>query len=250
MGPKTRKACRASLESWGVSLRGTVRDENQDSFLNWPERSLWAVADGVASGEQGGVASRMVMEKLLRVERPDTLDAHVANIGRALEEANRQLHAWGADAGKLTASTAVALCIHEGRAVCLWAGDSRCFLLRGGALYQCTRDHTLRQEKIDSGELTRFEAFRMVKGNILTNAVGVKDELTLGKQALSLRAGDRFLLCSDGLTAVLSLDALGAHLSGSSARDALRTMTEALSDLHQPDNITCIVVFVSELERV
>jgi len=145
----------------------------------------------------------------------------------------------------MASSTIVTLLVHGDMAACLWAGDSRCYILRKGILYQCTKDHSLRQEKIDHGDLTVFEAQRMVKGNIITNAVGVKPKLTLGVETFSIRAGDRFLLCTDGLTNLLSPDALMTYLSRRSAKEAVDGIAEALAPMRQPDNITFVIMFIS-----
>lgn len=237
-----------SLESWGYSQAGNVRNENQDSYLNWAERKVWAVADGVGGSEAGGAASKVIMRYLMRVPEPDSLSSHMANVNRKLEEANRLLMHQKAATGKMAASTVVVLLAHGGMAACLWAGDSRCYILRSGILYRCTKDHSLRQEKIDKGELTGFEAQRMVKGNIITNAVGIRPSLALGEEMFPLRAGDRYLLCTDGLTNLISSDALVTYLSRPNAKAAVDGMGEALEGMRQPDNITFITIFVSELE--
>lgn len=244
----SRRTFSVSLESWGFSQTGSIRAENQDSFLNWAERRVWAVADGVGSNEAGGAASKMIMRMLMRVQESNSLSSHMAGVGRRLEEANDLLMHQKSATGKMAASTVVVLVIHGGMAACLWAGDSRCYILRGGVLYQCTRDHSLRQEKIDKGELTRLEAQRMVKSNIITNAVGAKQKLTLGEEVFPLRAGDRYLLCTDGLTNLLSPDALITYLSRKSAKAAIDGIANALKDMRQPDNITFVTVFISELE--
>ena len=114
-------------------------------------------------------------------------------------------------------------------------------------LYQCTREHTLRQEKIDNGELTAPEARRMVRGNIITNAVGARDALRLDEVRFSLRGGDKFLLCSDGLSNLLGPDALAARLARTSAREAAEDMARAVDGVPQPDNITLVAVFISSL---
>ena len=214
-----KRARPIDVESWGASLQGDVRAENQDSFLNWPDHMLWAVADGVGSSAYGGEASRAIANDLLREQSRAT--------------------------GVVAASTTVALLLHEGSAACVWAGDSRCYLLRDGVLYQCTRDHTLRQEKIDNGELSAPEATRMVRGNIITNAIGIHDQLRLDEVQFSLRPGDRLLLCSDGLFAVLAPETLSACLSKGTARLAVEGITEALKGLRQPDNITFVAVYLS-----
>lgn len=237
-----------SLESWGYSQTGTVKNENQDSYLNWAERKVWAVADGVGSNEASGAASKMIMQFLMHVPEPESLSSHIANIIKSLTEANGLLMNQKIATGKMAASTIVVLLAHEGMATCLWAGDSRCYILRGRTLYQCTKDHSLRQEKIDKGEYTILEAQRMVKGNIITNAVGAKPKLALGEEIFPIRAGDRYLLCTDGLTNLLSHDALLTYLSRPSAKEAVDGIAEALANMRQPDNITFITVFVSDLE--
>ncbi len=236
-----------TVESWGTSSQGDVRTENQDSFLNWADRMLWAVADGVGSSEYGGEASTAIAKFLTRVPPPSSLDDHVNNVVDGLKHANDVFRDQAKATGAVTASTAVALLIYGGSAACLWAGDSRCYLFRDGVLYQCTKDHTLRQHKIDTGELTAPEANRMIRSNIITNAIGVHDELRLDEVRFSLRAGDRFLLCSDGLFTLLAPDALSSYLTRASARGAIEGIMEALDDMHQPDNITFVAVFLSEL---
>ncbi len=242
-----RQAFTVNVESWGVSRQGNVREENQDSFLNWADHLLWVVADGVGSSEYGGVASRVIARLLTHTPAPTSLDAHIVNVSNELQYANNIFLSQAKATGALTASTAVALLIHGGTAACLWAGDSRCYMLRDGVLYQCTKDHTLRQEKIDKGELSAPEARREIRSNIITNAIGVHKELRLSEVRFPLRAGDRFLLCSDGLFSLIAPDALSAHLTKASAKEAVKGITDALDDMHQPDNITFVTVFLSEL---
>ncbi len=235
------------VESWGVSRQGDVRPDNQDSFLNWADHMLWAVADGVASSADGGEASRAIAKFLMRIPMPASLEEHVSNVKEGLRNANDLFRKDAKANGLGGASTVVVLLIHGGDAACLWAGDSRCYLFREGVLYQCTRDHTLRQEKIDKGELTVSEAERMIRGNLITNAIGVYDTLRLEEVRFSLRAGDKFLLCSDGLS-LLAPEALSAYLTQQSAKEAVEGLTQTLSGMHQPDNVTFVAVFLSELE--
>jgi serine/threonine-protein phosphatase Stp1 len=243
-----RQAYSVNVESWGISLRGTVREENQDSFLNWPDHMLWAVCDGVGSSRYGGEASRAISRGLTNVPRPVSLDAHLDNVTRQLRQVNSLFREQAWDAGDQASSTVVALLAHGGEAACVWAGDSRCYLFRSGVLYQCTRDHSLLQEKIDRGELTAPEARRMSDRHIITNAVGARDALHLDSVRFTLRSGDRFLLCSDGLSSVFSPEALSAYLTRKTARQSVEEMAEALADMPQPDNITFVSVFLSQLK--
>lgn len=237
-----------TVESWGWTHRGDKRPDNQDAFLSWAERLLWVVADGVASGEHSAIASRAIARSLSRVPRAASLDAHTDNVVAELRRANAALYARSPTGG--FASTVTGLLMHGGEAVCVWAGDSACYMLRDGVLYQCTREHTLRQEKIDQGELTAPEARRMVGGHIITNAVGVREELRLDQVRFSLRGEDRFLLCSDGLTGLLGPEALIAGLGRATAKECVECMVEYIKGMPQPDNITLVVVCLSPVEKI
>jgi serine/threonine protein phosphatase PrpC len=225
-----------------VSRKGLAPRDNQDAFLNWPENLLWGVADGVGGGVSGAEASRLLVRNLMHTPSPDSLDAHVANVSRILMQSHRHLHWQGAGQA---ASTIVVLMIHETRAACLWAGDSRCYLLRQGVLYLCTRDHTVRQRKIERNELTVHEAVRMVPGNVLTNVVGGGEDMHLESTGFSLRRGDRFLLCSDGLTEMLSPGALVASLREPHAMAAAVRLGKSLDARGHRDDATAVTVFLT-----
>lgn len=173
--------------------------------------------------------------------RAKLFETHLGNVRQLLQRSNHELRIRYQDA----ASTVVTLLIHGGRAACLWSGDSRCYLLRGDVLYQCTCDHTLRQGKIARNELTVHEAARMVSGNVVTSAVGAKDDLRLETTCFSLCPGDRFLLCSDGLSNCMSPKVLSAFLAGSRARDAALGISDALQRSGHCDDATVVTVFLS-----
>ena len=231
------------LESWGWSQQGNVKANNEDAFLNWPQQQLWAVADGVGSSRHGGVASRFLTKILMQSKPVDSLELHIKQVRSVLTSANGTFFLQGPQED--AASTIVVLLMSGSNAACLWAGDSRCYMLRQGVLYQCTRDHTLRQQKIDQGELTAPEAARMVKQNVITNAVGVNAELKLDMVDFSIKPGDRFLLCSDGLPRIMPAETLSHHLAKQTAKEAVESIVEGISHLNQPDNITFVAVFVS-----
>ncbi len=240
-----REFSRVALNSWGCTLRGERDGENEDAFLNWPERQCWAVADGVGGSDHGGEASRLLIETLMGIPEAFSLDHHIRNIRSGLEEANHVLAShtrWPGSA----ASTIVVLLIHGDQAACLWSGDSRCYLLRDGILYQCTHDHTLRQEKIDSGELTVPEANRMIKGNIITNAIGGNAQIKIDEVRFTLKRGDRFLLCTDGLSNTLSGDMLSKLLGRGNAHECADSVRNALLNYTYSDSATFVVVFLPQ----
>ena len=232
------------LNSWGWSRQGERRTENEDAFLNWPERRCWAVADGVGSSDYGANASQLLIKKLMDLPEAVSLENHARNVRSRLEEANTLLTSRALWPGS-AASTIVVLLMHGEQAACLWSGDSRCYLMRGGVLYQCTHDHTLRQEKIDRGELTRPEAYRMVRSNIITNAIG-SSSVRIDEVRFFLQAKDRLLLCSDGLTSVLDETKLNSLLSQGNAHICAERIREVLADYSQPDDASLITIFLSQ----
>ena len=233
-----------TLSSWGVSRQGDVYKENQDSFLNWPDRMFWSVADGVGSTAHGAEASKAVTRAFLSLGVPDSLDFFVEEARAKIAECNNSLYNQLTVAGS-AASTVVALLMHGSQAACLWAGDSRCYLLRNDVLYQCTHDHTLRQHMIDRKELTAPEAYRMIKGNVITNAIGGQAELQLDEVRFALQAGDRFLLCSDGLGNLLNPAALQQYMSRGTPRECCDAISAAFHGRRMEDNVTFIAVFIS-----
>ena len=242
--PEGCPPCSVILNSWGWSRQGEGRRENEDAFLNWPERRCWAVADGVGSSAHGGEASRLLMTRLMDLPEPASLEAHVRNVRSCLEETNGLLTSRSLWPGS-AASTIVVLLMHDAQAACLWSGDSRCYLQRNGRLYQCTRDHTLRQEKIDTGELTAPEAYRMIRGNIITQAIGAA-AARVDEIRFALRPGDRLLLCSDGLTNILGEAKLNSLLrDGDNAHACAERIRESLDGYPQPDDATLIAVCLS-----
>jgi serine/threonine protein phosphatase Stp1 len=174
---------------------GAVRTHNEDSFVNRPDLGLWAVADGAGGHQAGDVASRIITDTLNAVAtgiRAGELLAEVRlRLAQGVEAARRGPHA-------MLVSTIVVLLARSDHYACLWAGDSRAYLLRGGRFRQLTRDHSLVQEMFDAGTISGAEAEHHPAANIITRAVGA-ETLELDKVTDRLYAGDRFLLCSDGL---------------------------------------------------
>jgi len=232
--------------SWASTDIGTVRAHNEDAVLARDDAGLWAVADGAGGHSAGEVASGMLRDALaaipanlpggamLNAVRTDVAAVHEA----LLAEAQRR----GPDT--IIASTLVVLMIRDGSFACLWAGDSRAYLLRDGALQQITRDHTLVQELVDAGTITAAEAEMHPQANVIIRAIGGGEaDQTLDKVSGALAPGDRFLLCSDGISKALD-DALLARLLAEPAPDPSRRVIEAALAAHARDNISAVVVDV------
>jgi serine/threonine protein phosphatase Stp1 len=143
------------------------------------------------------------------------------------------------------ASTVVVLIARHGHFACLWAGDSRAYLLRDGALARVTRDHSLVQELVDGGQITDAEAEHHPRANVITRAVGAEaDMVELDKVTGRLTGGDRFLLCSDGLSKELSDPEMADILRADGPETAAERLVEAALARHARDNVTAVVLEV------
>jgi protein phosphatase/serine/threonine-protein phosphatase Stp1 len=185
------------IRSWHATHNGTKRKHNEDTWVDRPDLGIWAVADGAGGHQAGEVASGMIAEALDSLppglSAPELLGAvraRIAETHRALrEEAARR------GGNTMIASTLVALLARGEHFACLWAGDSRAYMVRDGEMRQITKDHSLVQELVDSGTIAAEDAESHPHANIITRAVGADiDDLVLDKVSGRLQHGDRFLL--------------------------------------------------------
>jgi serine/threonine protein phosphatase PrpC len=221
---------------------GKSRKLNEDSFFTNPEIGLWAVADGVGGASAGDRASSLIVQALGEIAKPDDAKAFLAEVARHLANVNETLIEEGqvAPRGQI-ASTIVALLFFRQHFSCLWAGDSRLYLLRGQELRQISRDHSRVQELVDQGLLTPEEARQDPRSNVITRAVGAEAQLELDMVHERFYAGDLFLLCSDGLTKTVADHEIAAILR-SPAETAVAALIGAALDRGAPDNVTVVVV--------
>jgi serine/threonine protein phosphatase Stp1 len=245
--PITSARARAGhLRSCAATHVGTVRTRNEDNFVNRPDLGIWAVADGAGGHQAGDVASQMVTDALADV--PPGLGAAelLAEVRLRIIQAHDAIRAEAArrGAGAILATTIVALLAHRDYFACLWAGDSRAYLLRGGQLTLISHDHSLVQELVDAGALTPEEALTHPRSNVITRAVGADfATLDLDKRVDRLRPGDRFLLCSDGVSKILPEGEIAGLLAIDDGSPAEALIAAAL-DRHADDNVTAVTVEV------
>ncbi|OEU85095.1 MerR family transcriptional regulator [Streptomyces oceani] len=230
-----------------LSDRGLVRESNQDTA--YAGERLLAVADGFGSG--GAPASEAAIEALRCLEEPrrqvpagallnileDTLD-QVGSAVRGVASAGRE----PAEAG----TTLTAMLWAGSRLALVHIGDSRAYLLRDGELRQITQDHTLVRSMVDEGRLTEEEAATHPQRSLLVRALGGSGETATPEVRLrESRPGDRYLLCSDGLSAVVpSADLRHAVTSYAEPERAVRELVATANRAGGPDNISCVVADV------
>lgn len=234
--------------SWaGVTDQGRRRETNQDAFL--ADYPLFIVADGMGGHAGGEIASRSTVERLQALVAAG--DISRAAIENALELAVGDIagHPETTDEGTGTTLTGVYLDDHGDTPqwVTLNIGDSRVYLLRDDRLVQVTTDHSVVQELITAGKLSPEEAEGHPYSNVITRAVGASELTAPDYITIDVRAGDRFVICSDGLTKELTDYGIQHFLrENSEPRAAVDAMLAAALENGGRDNVTLVVVQVGE----
>ncbi len=254
--------CKYGYLAAAASHRGRVRTANEDSFGICADEGLFVVCDGMGGAAAGEVASRVAVDAVLKslcgprkvVAARDTdpgplgdaTNSEVSGLLRdAVSDANHLVFSQAANDSRLhgMGTTLVAL-LAQGRNV--WVahvGDSRCYRYRGGVLEQLTRDHSLVDEQVKLGQLTREEADRSPLRNVITRAVGSQRSVSTEISEIETEAGDLFLLCSDGLTRELADGRIQTLLQETEDLDAIcKHLIDAANDAGGRDNVTCVVV--------
>ena len=228
---------------------GAVRLHNEDSYVNRPDLGLWAVADGAGGHQAGEVASRIIADALNSVSTGIDGAELLAEVRHCLARAHNALLREAARRGPqaMIVSTIVALLLRDDYYACLWAGDSRAYLLRGQRFRQLTRDHSLVQELFDAGAISAAEALHHPSANIITRAIGAEG-LELDKVTDRLFPGDRFLLCTDGLFKALPERELAELLAADEDIIADQLVIAGLRE-GAADNLTAVTVEVTLDDR-
>ena len=235
------------LLSWaGVTDTGRRRDNNQDAFL--AEYPLFVVADGMGGHAGGEIASQSTITRLQDVV--GTGSTTTAAIEAALAHAVGDIaaHPETTDEGTGTTLTGILFDVTEDgpRWISLNIGDSRVYLLRDERLVQVTTDHSVVQELISSGRLSAEEAEGHPYSNVITRAVGASELTPPDYLGIEVQDGDRFVICSDGLTKELTDYGIQHFLrEHSDPAVAVDAMLAAALENGGRDNVTLIVVSVT-----
>ncbi len=225
---------------------------NQDAAMavDLPQGGLFAVADGMGGHAAGELAATLALDAL-SLHYLSQRSSPPTRLAEAVQAANVAVlrHAVGEYVGMGT--TLIAALIDRGALLIAHVGDSRAYLLRGGALYRLTEDHSWVSEQVRLGHLSEDEARNHQWRSVVSNALGGEERVRLELFGLQLCAGDRLLLCSDGLSSVVSdqrlLELLARPLAPASCT---RCLIDAANDAGGPDNITALVVDVRQNLRL
>jgi PPM family protein phosphatase len=244
------------LKFTGLTDVGLKRSENEDRFVCDDASGFCVLADGMGGRLYGEVASDMAVEILSAHLRSDVPPSYARMTGpeRAaaarnlldewIRDVNAQIYKKGRDDERYREmGTTLVVLVGLGKQALLGhVGDSRCYMSRKGEFTQLTEDHSLVNTQVKEGRLTAEEARESSQKNIITRAVGTSATVKADYRLVDLQPGDRFLVCSDGLSDMVVDERLGRILGGPlSAEQMTRTMVKEANENGGRDNITAVV---------
>ena len=239
------------FETSARSAIGLVRQGNEDSGFVSPQ--LIAVADGMGGHAAGEVASRIAVQVLHSLV--PTLVSTEIDQDSVEDLLMHSLHSIDSEISLVTAeeiekrgmgTTLTALLIRDKYISLLHVGDSRCYRLRGNTMEQLSNDHTVIQELLDQGAISQAEAAEHPQRSMLTQALRGDGDVTPVLQMYEVKKGDRYLLCSDGLSGVLTEKEIKIGLKKSDKEDAVKFLIDATYVNGAPDNVTVLIADISE----
>lgn len=228
--------------------RGRKRTSNEDAFGFSVEDGIFVVCDGMGGAAAGEIASSVAVDEVLRLLAGRGHNGSSPLPGAALSAivaANDAIFARAQRNQRLSGmgTTLVALTVQESHVWVLNVGDSRCYRMRNRRLEQLTLDHSLVEEQVRMGRMSRTEAHRSPFKNVITRALGTQARVTPDVFGLKAEPGDVFLLCTDGLTRELSDAQIECMLAEDLPLDELSNrLVNAAKKVGGHDNITCLLV--------
>jgi serine/threonine protein phosphatase PrpC len=243
---KTFQVQSSALTDRGLNER---RPLNEDAFLHDPQRSIFAVADGVGGAEAGEVASQTAIEVLDEAFRHQTDGADVEDLMElAIQRANASIHQMAQEHAKFSmmATTIVALHLKGNVATFGHVGDSRLYRLTpDGKLHRETEDHSIVEEEVRAGRMTPEQAANHPSKNVISRALGAEQGVEVDMKTMEVEDGTEFLLCTDGITRHISDNELRQLMVVSNNLDEVcRELKQRCYDRGAEDNLTAVVVRV------
>jgi protein phosphatase len=236
-----------TLTMSGLTDPGEVREGNEDA-IRWSADNGWAVlADGMGGHMAGEVASQLAVETLaLYLDALEQNAAPADVLREAVDEANRRIHEQANSDIRChnMGTTIVAMLIDSGTMHCAHVGDSRLYRYRDGELAQLSHDHSLVQELVDEGMLSREEAAESTHKNVITRALGLEASVEVDLVQQPVQSGDCYLLCSDGLSDKIPDEEMAAYLAQGELDAVTQTLVAEAKRRGGEDNISVILARV------
>lgn len=232
------------FQSSAITHVGMVRELNEDAFAERTDIGVWAVADGMGGHAAGEVASKAVTDAIKSLPPGHNFDDLHQAVRDCLKSCNRQLLASADeyDKQRTPGSTVVVLVIAGNQGAVVWVGDSRIYRYSDGQLLQLTRDHSHVQELVDQGLIRPEDAETHAMANVITRAIGIVEPVEVDSRLMEVKPDDQFLLCSDGLSRMVS-DAEIAMMMANKDKDKItRSLLDTALVRGASDNVTIICV--------
>ena len=254
------------FQSYGISDVGRKRTKNEDSYLINEENALFVIADGMGGHQGGEYASRIAVSTIEEVVRsitedPDmTLKQDVVLRPRDFEEQARYAvqtasvrifeKAVSDPSLRGMGTTSVVVILRDNKAICAHVGDSRIYLIRDGELTQLTEDHSLVEEQLKAGIINASEAKSHKLKNIITRSVGFQEEVEVDTKSVHLKKGDRFVMCTDGLSNMLAAEDILAVGKDGTLRESSGRMIDLANERGGDDNISVIMIEIVSVDDI
>jgi protein phosphatase len=237
------------FDAGSATHAGKVRHRNEDAHLLRTDAGLWAVADGMGGHDAGDVASQLVISALDEISGASSAVQLLEEAESQVLLANRQIIEMSRLRGGIVIGSTVAiLLISEDHYACVWAGDSRLYLVKGDAISQVSRDHTEVEEMLARGAVTAEEAIHWPQ-NIITRAIGVQDNPELEMVTGAFEDSNIFVLCSDGLTRHVSDAEILQYVKTGNAQTSAAALVDLAVERGGLDNVTVVVVRPMRLDK-
>lgn len=242
------------VSSYGNTDVGLVRQNNEDFWVLMPEEHFFVLADGMGGHRGGEVASREMSESLCSQFKEKLVGASNKDIQtisqlilESICESNQVVYRMGKQFSELKGmgTTLCCLYVHSDGLICGHVGDSRIYRLRKGKLERLTKDDSLLRELIDLGQVSEQQSDQFVYKNILTKAVGTEPFIEPTVTIESIESDDLLMMCSDGLTDMLSDQMIGNILVKVSPKEAASVLVKAAVEKGGYDNVTVVIVKVN-----
>lgn len=237
------------MQVWGVTDRGAVRQQNQDSYaarVLEDGRAIALVCDGMGGARAGNVASTMAvklfMDEFLVPGQKDSVEEQMGHAASVANQAVFQRSATDPECAGM-GTTMVAVLAGAEEAVILNEGDSRCYHINDEGIVLVTRDHSLVEDLVERGELTREQARTHPHRNLITRALGAEPVLMADCFRQPLSPGDCLLLCSDGLSNVVNeQEMLYEVVHGGAPEQCCQRLLNIALSRGAPDNVTVVLM--------
>ena len=233
-----------TFKSSATTHVGMVRKVNQDSYAERTDIGVWAVADGMGGHEAGEIASATVTDFIKTLTPNENIEEMLSAVEQSIMDANFKLteDAAAYDSQRVPGSTVVVLIINGDKGALVWAGDSRIYRRRDNQVTLLTRDHSHVQDLVEQGVILESEAESHPMANVITRAVGISDPLELDSMWIDVRPDDQFLLCSDGLSRLVSNDELESMMANKNSEEVTQSLLHTALVRGARDNVTLICV--------